>query len=690
MNKDLAMKKKALVSLLVGLLAAFVLFPILSARVFAAGGTDFTPTKRDADGRLIGDVNGDNSVDAEDRLILARFLAGWEDFAVWFKEEENTPAGGAITLRQGESRQIEYSGTAVAGWFATDSSVATVSNSGLITAQQPGTTIVRAYDSTSNTIGGMYTVQVSADDTAEYTVSYYSGPTKKAYSVGDKLDTAGLYLVVRDKNNNQVATLSGAALLVWPYVFKDADITTGTKTTTITVDVNYQHKLYSVAIPGFTVTPAKPTLNVRTTAGNRIYSMTVELKKDRYPIGSALSLADIDRIYGLDVNSEPFTLTPDDLSHYANTFSLEVVAVNSRGETSRKVLSSTRSIITADDVFTASGGGKYAYLRFYIDDYYTEFAVLCCDTGFLVNPYVDGNEIRFTAKKDGQVFLYYTTGNDPVTSEEFYAEYKKAAYRNSVSVNSGISASITIDSGALTLNRYTVLAFLPEDSAINSRDYLAPIILDLGTVETPATVLKITKQPQDYAMKSTSDKPVFSVTVSGGKAPYTYSWYIDTDYYRGTGPSRTKNETSDQYVEDDPYSLASQGDYIWVWCKITDANGTTVESAQANLYRYYAAGAELKITKQPDSYWVVEGQNVTFTVEVDGGTKPYKYDWQWRDYKTDWNSYTEQGEFGSPTKQIKNVQDWHLYHNEQYQVRCVITDAKNRKVITNAVTMDNK
>jgi hypothetical protein len=202
--------------------------------------------------------------------------------------------------------------------------------------------------------------------------------------------------------------------------------------------------------------------------------------------------------------------------------------------------------------------------------------------------------------------------------------------------------------------------------------------------------LQITAQPEDFTMKSTTDKPVFSVTVSGGKAPYTYAWYIDTDFYRGTGPSRTKNETSDQYVEDDPYSLASQGDYIWVWCKITDANGTTVESAQANLYRYYAAGAELKITKQPDSYWAVEGQNVTFTVEVDGGTKPYKYDWQWRDYKTDWNSYTEQGEYGSPTKQIKNVQDWHLYHNEQYQVRCVITDANNRKVITNAVTMDNK
>ena len=106
-----------------------------------------------------------------------------------------------------------------------------------------------------------------------------------------------------------------------------------------------------------------------------IYSMTVELKKDRYPIGTSLSLADIDRIYGLDTNSQPFVLTYADLAGYTNTFSLEVAAVNSRGETSRKTTTSSRATITSDDLFTASNGDKYAYLRFYIDNYFTEFEV---------------------------------------------------------------------------------------------------------------------------------------------------------------------------------------------------------------------------------------------------------------------------------------------------------------------------
>ena len=199
--------------------------------------------------------------------------------------------------------------------------------------------------------------------------------------------------------------------------------------------------------------------------------------------------------------------------------------------------------------------------------------------------------------------------------------------------------------------------------------------------------LKITKHPEDYTMKSEDDKPVFSVTVSGGKAPYTYAWYIETEFYHEDGPTYTTTETTDTYTINSPYSYAKQKEYVWVWCKITDANGTAIDSRQANLSRYYE---ELKITTQPNSYWAVIGQDITFTVEVEGGTKPYKYDWQWRDYKTDWNSYTEQGEFGSPIKQIKNVQDWHLYHNEQYQVRCVITDANNIKVITNAVMMDDE
>jgi hypothetical protein len=105
-------------------------------------------------------------------------------------------------------------------------------------------------------------------------------------------------------------------------------------------------------------------------------------------------------------------------------------------------------------------------------------------TGFLINPYVDGNEIRFTTKKDGQVLLFYTTSSSPMAADDFYAEYSSSyTYRDSVTVRANVSASITIDAAALRLNRYAVLAFLPEGSQANSRDYSYPYILDVKAAQ---------------------------------------------------------------------------------------------------------------------------------------------------------------------------------------------------------------
>ena len=184
-------------------------------------------------------------------------------------------------------------------------------------------------------------------------------------------------LPVYDANGNYVTRLYGSDLQIWPYEIKESDLPTGTATTSsITVDVNYKNKLYSVSIPGLTITPKKSALSLRTTTGGMLYSASVYLKKDFYPVGTTFTLADIDRVYALDSNNSPIGLTYADLANYTNTFSLEVASVNSRGETARKsTTSANRATITADDVWTSSGGDKYVYLRFYVDGYYTEFEV---------------------------------------------------------------------------------------------------------------------------------------------------------------------------------------------------------------------------------------------------------------------------------------------------------------------------
>ena len=95
----------------------------------------------------------------------------------------------------------------------------------------------------------------------------------------------------------------------------------------------------------------------------------------------------------------------------------------------------------------------------------------------------------------------------------------------------------------------------------------------------------------------------------------------------------------------------------------------------------------LTITTQPTSVSSYVGGTVTFTVAVEGGKAPYKYDWQWKDDHYAWNSYAGQGD-GVPSKTLKNLESWHLYQNEQYEVRCVITDAGGNSVTSNAVRIN--
>ena len=194
--------------------------------------------------------------------------------------------------------------------------------------------------------------------------------------------------------------------------------------------------------------------------------------------------------------------------------------------------------------------------------------------------------------------------------------------------------------------------------------------------------LKITKQPVDYTMTSASDKPVFSVTVSGGKAPYKYDWYVATEQFGGLSASHTKTETADQYVEDDPYYFA-ENETIRVWCRITDADGTKIDSDEVYLYRYY--DNSLKITKQPQSITVAENSIVSFSIEVTGGKAPYTYDWQGTHTSPAYSDYNEWGSFHSGINGKSTVSfeaDWYSFADKDQIYRCVVTDANGTKVIS--------
>ncbi len=475
----------------------------------------------------------------------------------------NPPVGGTINLFVGKTQQIDYNDASVAGWDSQDTGVATVSNTGLVTAVAKGTTIVRAYDNSFNTVGGTYTVNVSeasitkieittlpqqeyvsgqalstsgmvvtvyydsgdtkelqassvtveaeeedlsltnltagshrilvkyqgfearyvisvsertvlsiecvdeqtkfkvgdsfmgvkvrvnysdgthdvlvsgytvspetaAKGTTSYTVtyrgktatktgltvteesssggggngggsgggetttgdyvlSYYTGPSKKTYASGDTLDTAGLYVQVKDKNGTPVGSLSGATLVTLPYTFVDTDISAAGKTSTITISVVYLNKIYLVTIPGLTVTAPKKALKLSVSSLGIINKFNVDLKRKSYPVGTTLSLNDVDYIYGTDYYGNNFMISGSDLTDYSNTFSLEVSAIKTSSSssvpsTSRKS-STYRSRIESADVYTNRMDQKVVYLRFYVDSDYYEFEYDSGESGISV------------------------------------------------------------------------------------------------------------------------------------------------------------------------------------------------------------------------------------------------------------------------------------------------------------------
>jgi len=223
---------------------------------------------------------------------------------------------------------------------------------------------------------------------ADYTLTYYTGPTKKTYASGDSFDPAGLYIQVKDKNGTVIASLTGTTLVTLPYTFADSDISATGKTTTISISVVYLNKVYAVAIPGLTVTAPKKTLKLSVSSLGLINKFNVDLKRKSYPVGTTLSLSDVDYIYGTDYYGNNFMIAGSDLGDYANTFSLEVSAIKTSSSssvpsTSRKS-SSYRYRIESADVYTNRMDQKVVYLRFYVDSDYYEFEYDSGESGISV------------------------------------------------------------------------------------------------------------------------------------------------------------------------------------------------------------------------------------------------------------------------------------------------------------------
>ncbi len=102
----------------------------------------------------------------------------------------------------------------------------------------------------------------------------------------------------------------------------------------------------------------------------------------------------------------------------------------------------------------------------------------------------------------------------------------------------------------------------------------------------------------------------------GGKAPYTYKFYVDNTL---VGTKSGSGETSVSWTP------STAGTYV-IKCVVTDAEGTSVTSA-----KYYEVETKsgdvttLTASMSASSTSITKGGTVKFTAKASGGTSPYKY-----------------------------------------------------------------
>ena len=184
-----------------------------------------------------------------------------------------------------------------------------------------------------------------------------------------------------------------------------------------------------------------------------------------------------------------------------------------------------------------------------------------------------------------------------------------------------------------------------------------------------AVQLCIVDQPV-HISASEGEEAVFSVTVGGGAKPCCYQWQCKTG---------NDQWTDIPGADQDTYRIASvqlEQNGLTVRCVITDQLGNSVTSDPAAL-SVLPQIVQLCIVDQPVNVSATEGEEAVFSVAVDGGEKPHRYQWQRMTGNDQW---TDIPGADQDTYRIASVQ----LEQNGLTVRCVITDQ-----LGNSVTSDS-
>jgi len=236
----------------------------------------------------------------------------------------------------------------------------------------------------------------------------------------------------------------------------------------------------------------------------------------------------------------------------------------------------------------------------------------------------------------------------------------------------------------LTGETRSTLNYGPVLSSENMQAVRVVVSNTLGSVTSTDVLLTVLPAPdleatisgnQDVLIGSAS-RP-FTVTVTGGVAPFRYQWQWAT----ASGPwANLAGETSDRFSMT-PTSLSQSGTRYR--CVILDSNpesAKTIESPEAVLT--VLPLPPLAVTHSGDQF-VLANQMAIFVATARNGTSPYSYQWQMR-HRTTGNVFVDVAGATSPAYQVIPV-DRSL---DKAEYRCQVTDAVGEVAVSVAAILN--
>ena len=179
--------------------------------------------------------------------------------------------------------------------------------------------------------------------------------------------------------------------------------------------------------------------------------------------------------------------------------------------------------------------------------------------------------------------------------------------------------------------------------------------------------LSIVKQPASVVVPN-GEKA--SVTVNATGNGLTYKWY-----YKNKGMTKFVESTSMTSATYSVDKMTASRDGRQLYCVITDKYGNSVKTDTVTL----SIGNALKITAQPESVVVPNGEKASVTVNATGDGLTYK--WYYKN-----KSMTKFVESTSMTSATYSVDKMTSSRNGR-QLYCVITDKYGNSVKTDTVTL---